>query len=72
MELRLKTPEKYRFPAFETLQWHAAKYYTQMLKELNSNRKCIPMYLFNGLKFLNNSLKKWIHAKDVRELFVKP
>lgn len=67
MEVRLKTPEKYRFPAFETLQWYAAKYFTQHLKELNANRKCISLKLFNSLKFLNNTLKKWIHSKDVRK-----
>lgn len=65
MELRLKTPEKYRFPAFETLQWYAAKYYTQKLKELNSSRKCIDLKLFFGLKYLNNALRKWINGKDV-------
>lgn len=66
MEVRLKTPEKYRFPAFETLQWYAAKWYTQYLKDHNSKRECISLKLYNGLKFLNNTLRKWINSKDVR------
>lgn len=67
MEVRLKTPEKYRFPAFETLQWYAAKYYTQQLKDLNSRRVCITLKFYNCLKFLNNTIKKWINSKDVRK-----
>lgn len=65
MELRLKTPEKYRFPAFETLQWYAAKYYTQMIKDMNTARKEVNHRLLTGLKYLQNTLKKWIHTKDV-------
>ena len=65
MDLRLKTPEKYRFPAFETLQWYAAKYYTQIIKEFNATRKIVDQRLLNGLKYLQNTLKKWINSKDV-------
>ena len=65
VELRLKTHEKYRFPAFETLQWYAAKFYTQKLKEVNQERKCISIRLYHGLKYLNVTLKRWINSKDV-------
>lgn len=65
MELRLKTPEKYRFPAFETLQWYAAKYHTQKIKELNQKRATISKRLLAGLRYLNNSLRRWINSKDV-------
>jgi lysine-specific demethylase PHF8 len=68
MELRLNTHEKYRFPAFETLQWYAAKFYTQKLKEINSSKKCITNRLYHGLKYLNNTLKRWVNSKDVRSL----
>jgi [histone H3]-dimethyl-L-lysine9 demethylase len=71
MELRLNTHEKYRFPAFETLQWYAAKFYTQKLKEINLNKKCITNRLYHGLKFLNNTLKRWTNSKDVRGIFLK-
>ncbi|CAF0968870.1 unnamed protein product [Brachionus calyciflorus] len=67
MELRLKTPEKYRFPAFETLQWYAAKYYTQILKDSITNKKCIDFNLYMSLKFLNTILRKWITSKDYYE-----
>lgn len=70
MELRLKTPEKYRFPAFETLQWYAARYYTQKLKELNTERKSIKLSLYHGLKHLKDTLKRWLNHKDVSELFI--
>ncbi len=65
MELRLKTPEKYRFPAFETSQWYAARFYTEKLKELNSNRKTINVSLYHGLKHLKDTLKRWLNSKDV-------
>lgn len=70
MELRLKTPEKYRFPSFETLQWYAAKHYTQKLKELNSERKCIKLSLYHGIKHLKDTLKRWLNSKDVSFLCV--
>lgn len=69
METRLNTPEKYRFPAFETLQWYAAKFFTQILKEKNSNKECIDLKLHKNLKYLNNVLRKWITSKDVRFFF---
>jgi [histone H3]-dimethyl-L-lysine9 demethylase len=65
MERRMKTPEKYRFPAFETLQWYAAKYYTNKLKQLNGERECIKPKLYHSLKYLRDTLKKWINSKDV-------
>lgn len=68
MELRLKTHEKYRFPAFETLQWYAAKFYTQKLKEVNQKRECISNRLYHGLKYLNNTLKRWINSKDYYQI----
>lgn len=69
MEVRLKTPEKYRFPAFETLQWYAAKFYTQRLKDSNANRQCQTLKFYNCLKVLHATLKKWINSKDVRRVF---
>ncbi|RNA04854.1 histone lysine demethylase PHF8-like isoform X2 [Brachionus plicatilis] len=67
LETRLKTPEKYRFPAFETLQWYAAKFFTQILKEKNSKKECIDSKLQKNLKYLNNTLRKWITSKDYYE-----
>ena len=72
MEVRLKTPEKYRFPAFETLQWYAAKYYTQFLKDSNSRRECrLTLKFYNCLKLLQSTLKKWINSKDVSLIIMK-
>nr|QDF21454.1 histone lysine demethylase PHF8-like protein isoform X2 [Brachionus koreanus] len=67
METRLNTPEKYRFPAFETLQWYAAKYFTQILKEKNSKKECVDFKLHKNLKYLNYMLRKWITSKDYYE-----
>jgi hypothetical protein len=77
MELRMKTPEKFLFPAFETLQWYAAKYYAQMLKDFNSNQasnfknknhnsfNIIDPTFINELKYLRDTLKRWINSKEV-------
>lgn len=65
MERRLSTPEKYRFPAFETFQWYAAKFFTQILKEKNSKKECVDSKLHTNLRYLNNILRKWITSKDV-------
>lgn len=65
MENRLKVPEKYRFPYFATLQWYAAKYYLNVIKQSNKDRKCVQSYLLNGCKFLRDTLKKWLSSKDV-------
>ena len=77
MELRMKTPEKFLFPAFETLQWYAAKYYAQMLKDFNTNQasnyknknhnsfNIIDATFMNELKYLRDTLKRWINSKEV-------
>lgn len=68
MEMRLKTPEKFRFPAFETFQWYALKHFEQKLKKANANRECIKRKELNDLKHLRDQLKKWISSKNFYEL----
>jgi lysine-specific demethylase PHF8 len=68
MEVRLKTPEKFRFPAFETFQWYAGKYHEQQLKKSNANRECLSLKMFNDIKYLRDQLKKWINSKNFYEL----
>ncbi len=69
MENRLKTPEKFRFPLFETFQWYAFKYHQQQLKEANACRRPIKAKLLADLKYLRDQLKKWISSKNVRSNF---
>ena len=63
--MRLRTPDKFRFPAFETFQWYAAKFYAQKVKELNAASKCVHPNLLSGLKYLKETLKRWINSKNV-------
>ena len=65
MEVRLKTPEKFHFPAFETLQWYAAKHFTQLIKDANQEHKSVNVRLLKGLKYLHVLLKKWRNSKEV-------
>lgn len=57
MELRFKLEEQYKFPAFESWQWRAAIYYTKKLKDLNST---IDVNLLQGIKYLKETLKRWL------------
>lgn len=66
MELRLQTPEKFRFPAFETFQWYALKHHEIQVKKANANRECISQKQYNDLKYLRDQLKKWVGSKNVR------
>lgn len=65
IEKRLNTPEKYRFPAFETLHWYAARYFTAKLKVLNKEKKVAQPYFLNGCRFLKDALRKWLMSKNV-------
>lgn len=69
MEVRLKTPEKFRFPAFETFQWYAAKYHQQRVKEANAERRCIKASTLSDIKYLREQLKRWLDSKNVKKLF---
>lgn len=68
MEVRLKTPEKFRFPSFETFQWYALKHHEKELKKSNSNRENIGEKHFKDLKHLRDQLKKWVGSKNFYEL----
>jgi hypothetical protein len=68
MELRLQTPDKFRFPSFETFQWYALKHHENQVKKANLNRECIGHKAYNDLKYLRDHLKKWISSKNVCKL----
>ena len=42
LEKRVKTPEKYLFPNFETLHWYAAKHILDEIKGKVKNGFCSP------------------------------
>lgn len=66
----MKTPTKFQYPGFETINWFAAKKLLKELKDLNTEKekekkkKC-PPYLLQGVKALLGILKQWNTDKDV-------
>ncbi|GAB6022990.1 Lysine-specific demethylase 7A, variant 2 [Chamberlinius hualienensis] len=64
IEKRIKTPDKFRFPWFETVNWYAAKHILDEIKDQNgSDRKPLP-YLIQGAKALVSALRSWTQDKD--------
>lgn len=61
----MKTPAKFQYPGFETINWFAAKKLLKELKELNSEGKKCPPYFLQGVKALLGILKQWNTDKDV-------
>ena len=68
LEKKMKTPFKFQYPCFETINWFAAKRLLKELKDLNSEAKKCPNYFLLGVKALLSILKQWNTDKDVRFL----
>ncbi|XP_046745971.1 histone lysine demethylase PHF8-like isoform X1 [Diprion similis] len=64
LEKKMKTPAKFQYPGFETINWFAAKRLLKELKELNNEEKKCPPYLLQGVKALLSILKQWNTDKD--------
>ncbi|KAG1675211.1 Lysine-specific demethylase 7B [Nymphon striatum] len=64
MEKRIKTPEKFKFPLFQTTNWYAAKHVFDQIKVFNEESVTCPEYLLLGAKSLSSSLKAWTQEKD--------
>ncbi|XP_035224740.1 lysine-specific demethylase 7B-like, partial [Stegodyphus dumicola] len=58
MEKRINTPEKYKFPTFETVHWFAAPHILEQLKDNNVSKRELN-YLVTGAKALVSVLKIW-------------
>lgn len=65
MEKKIKTPAKFQYPCFETINWFAAKFLLKELKSFKSQEKNCPLYILKGLKALLSILKQWKTNKDV-------
>ncbi|XP_049805961.1 lysine-specific demethylase phf2-like isoform X2 [Schistocerca nitens] len=65
MERRAQTPNKFCYPAFETINWYAAGSILMEMKELNKQGKKLPDYLAVGIKALLLRLKRWYQERDV-------
>lgn len=65
MEKKLKTPEKFQYPRFESICWFAADKLLNELQSLNNEGKKCPDYLLQGAKALLVILKQWNTDKDV-------
>ncbi|KAG7207012.1 hypothetical protein KM043_000902 [Ampulex compressa] len=64
LERKMKTPTKFQYPGFETVNWFAAKKLLKELKELNNEGKKCPPYFLQGVKALLSILKQWNTDKD--------
>ncbi|XP_034949033.1 histone lysine demethylase PHF8-like isoform X2 [Chelonus insularis] len=64
LERKMKTPKKFQYPCFETINWFAAKRLLKELKELNHEGKKCPAYFLQGVKALLSILKQWNTDKD--------
>ncbi|XP_012280694.1 lysine-specific demethylase 7A isoform X2 [Orussus abietinus] len=64
LERKMKTPAKFQYPGFETINWFAAKKLLKELKELNNEEKKCPSYFLQGVKALLSILKQWNTDKD--------
>ncbi|XP_011630466.1 histone lysine demethylase PHF8-like isoform X1 [Pogonomyrmex barbatus] len=64
LERKMKTPAKFQYPGFETINWFAAKKLLKELKELNNEGKKCPPYFLQGVKALLGILKQWNTDKD--------
>lgn len=71
LEKKMKTPAKFQYPGFETINWFAAKKLLKELKELNNEGKKCPTYLLQGVKALLSILKQWNTDKDVSLRFAR-
>ncbi|XP_042896884.1 histone lysine demethylase PHF8 isoform X2 [Parasteatoda tepidariorum] len=58
MEKRINTPEKYKFPTFETVHWFAAPHILDQLKDNNVSKRELT-HLVSGAKALVSVLKIW-------------
>jgi len=65
IEKKIHTPEKFRFPAFETTNWYAARSIANDLREMNNLGLKCPLTLLHGVKALIITLKQWNQDKDV-------
>ncbi|XP_012941200.1 lysine-specific demethylase 7A [Aplysia californica] len=70
IERQVKTPEKYLFPSYETMNWYAAKNILDIIKDYTEENKSPPEYLVSGAKALSVSLKAWTQRKDLTSKYV--
>ncbi|XP_066997900.1 histone lysine demethylase PHF8 isoform X2 [Anabrus simplex] len=64
IEKKIRTPGKFRFPAFEATNWYAAKALLQEMRTLNNQGTTLPNFLLVGVKSLIFTLKQWNQDKD--------
>jgi hypothetical protein len=64
IEKKIHTLKKSRFPAFETINWYAARSIANDLKEMNNMGLKCPLALLIGVKALVTTLMQWNQDKD--------
>ncbi|PIK41683.1 putative histone lysine demethylase PHF8 [Apostichopus japonicus] len=67
LEKRLKTPQRFQFPWFETTIWFAAKHLIQRIKEDNVDESSKSIsYLLDSTRVMVNTLKSWTSRRELR------
>ncbi|XP_048586432.1 lysine-specific demethylase 7A isoform X2 [Nematostella vectensis] len=64
LELKLKTPNKFQHPFYETINWFAAVFLLDKLKGIQEIGGRPPQYLVKGMQDLVEYLKKWTVKGD--------
>ncbi|XP_070559225.1 histone lysine demethylase PHF8-like isoform X2 [Ptychodera flava] len=64
LEKRVKTPERFQFPWFETTMWYAAKHFQDLFKDFREDEKKPASYLLDGVKALCSALRSWTMKKE--------
>ncbi|GMS96479.1 hypothetical protein PENTCL1PPCAC_18654 [Pristionchus entomophagus] len=59
-ELRCLFESRYLYPNFETINWYAARSFTEMMREFNDDQSLPPIHLIRGAKALMETLNDWI------------
>ncbi|CAN0103108.1 unnamed protein product [Lampetra planeri] len=65
IETRLKTPEVFKFPNFESMCWYAGKSLLEMLKEMREDGDCPRTHVMQGARSLLHAFRAWTQKENV-------
>uniref|UniRef100_S4RE37 JmjC domain-containing protein n=1 Tax=Petromyzon marinus TaxID=7757 RepID=S4RE37_PETMA len=67
IETRLKTPEVFKFPNFESMCWYAGKSLLEMLKEMREDGDCPRTHVMQGARSLLHAFRAWTQKENVEQ-----
>lgn len=72
MEKSINTPEKFRFPHYETVCWYAASRLVTELRDMALAGSKIPPFIISGARALMSSLRHWAgEVKSLKNVYLK-